>query len=201
MLPRLDLISSQATPSPSPAPLSPPIQAEPQRAPSAFTAHQQTHSLPSSPKVPSSLNPQTPRSTLGRPGPGLGATRVPSSFGNSPSLLDSRPPAPVAPKPPAPNPPYQPSFTTLTPSNVPSQTSTSHQGFNTAPSGPNYNISLPPAQPLTSASPPPPLFASQMSMSGLLAPSRPAQPQWPATASSGTKQLSKDDWGDFDPLA
>ena len=50
-----------------------------------------------------------------------------------------------------------------------------------------------------SSSPPPPLFAQQMSMGGLLAPSKPAQPQW--SGAGGAKQLSKDDWGDFDPLA
>ncbi|KAI1787884.1 other/SCY1 protein kinase [Ganoderma leucocontextum] len=196
---------SGATPSPSPAPLSPPIQSQPQRIASTFTVHQQTQSLPSSPKVLSSLNPHTSRSTLGRPGPGLGATRVPpSSLNNSPFLLDSPPPGSAAPKPPVPKPPFQPSFATLTPSNAPSQTSASqvgYQGFDAAPSGPNYNISLPPAQSLTSTSPPPPLFASQVSLGGVLAPSRPAQPQWPGTTSSGTKQLSKDDWGDFDPLA
>lgn len=39
-----------------------------------------------------------------------------------------------------------------------------------------------------------------MSMNSVLAPSKPAQPQWPGTTGT-TKQLSKDDWGDFDPLA
>ncbi|KAH9930992.1 uncharacterized protein B0H18DRAFT_1116681 [Fomitopsis serialis] len=75
---------------------------------------------------------------------------------------------------------------------------------------PNYNISLTATPPLTSMSSPPltsmgapamtmstpPLFASSPSMSAPLVPSKPAQPSW-----SMPKQLTKDDWGDFDPLA
>lgn len=94
-------------------------------------------------------------------------------------------------------------------------------------SGPNYNISLSqaapmqPLQPSFSALPPmqpsfttqtmapsnpptfssPPLMAPMMApaMSSVLTPSRPPQPAWPANG--GSKALSKDDWGDFDPLA
>jgi SCY1-like protein 2 len=54
---------------------------------------------------------------------------------------------------------------------------------------------------------PPPLFATPMAAaptpptmgmeSGILQPSKPAQPAW----GGGSKQLSKADWGDFDPLA
>ncbi|KAI0340500.1 kinase-like protein [Trametopsis cervina] len=80
---------------------------------------------------------------------------------------------------------------------------------------PNYNISLPPtpavqpslmqplapAMPLMSAMPaisPQPVF-QPASMSSILAPSKPAQPSWSTNGAS--KTLSKDDWGDFDPLS
>lgn len=94
-------------------------------------------------------------------------------------------------------------------------------------SGPNYSISLPqaapmqPLQPSFSALPPmqpsfttqsmapsnPPTFSSPSlmaptmapAMSSVLTPSRPPQPAWPTNG--GSKVLSKDDWGDFDPLA
>ncbi|TCD65416.1 hypothetical protein EIP91_002715 [Steccherinum ochraceum] len=38
-----------------------------------------------------------------------------------------------------------------------------------------------------------------VSMGGVMTPSRPSQPAWPTNG--GSKPLSKDDWGDFDPLA
>ena len=194
----------------TPALSPPPIPPQPQRSTSAFTAHTQTQSLPSSPKISSSLNPHASRSTLGRPGPGLGATRVPStSFNTSAFTLDSSPSPSTAPRPTMASAPstgfMQPTFSALAPSHSAPQ----GPSFNAAPAGPNYNITLPPAQPMqpmqpmqptTSASPPPPFFASQMSMGGMLAPSKPAQPQWPGST-GGPKQLSKDDWGDFDPLA
>lgn len=91
--------------------------------------------------------------------------------------------------------PSQPTFSSFATTGTPPV-----PAYNAAP---NYNITLPtspPLQPTTSASPPPPFFAAQMSMNSVLAPSKPAQPQWPGTAGT-TKQLSKDDWGDFDPLA
>ncbi|EJF65710.1 other/SCY1 protein kinase [Dichomitus squalens LYAD-421 SS1] len=202
------IFSSTSGVTPSPAPLSPPISSQPQRTPSTFTTHQQTQSLPSSPKIQSSLNSHAARSPLGRPSPGLGVTRVSSSsFSNSAFPLNSSSPSNAS------SPfsttssmqPMQPSFPTLTPASVGSQTNsfstiTQAPSF-VAPVGPNYNITLPPAQPSTSTSPPPPFFASQMSMNSVLAPSKPAQPQWPGTTGSSTKQLSKDDWGDFDPLA
>ncbi|KIY43669.1 kinase-like protein [Fistulina hepatica ATCC 64428] len=90
-------------------------------------------------------------------------------------------------------------------------------------SGPNYNISLPSIAPAPSVIPSQPAFAtsppsfpssqptlpsfmntpSQLtpsltpapSMGSILAPSKPAQPTWTP------KKPSKDDWGDFDPLA
>ncbi|KAF8163106.1 other/SCY1 protein kinase [Crassisporium funariophilum] len=78
-------------------------------------------------------------------------------------------------------------------------------------SSPNYNIyssSVGTPTPLPTSNPPPlmpfsmaastPAFPTQPVMSGLLVPSRPAQ-----SSSMGTSSnvLSKDDWGDFDPLS
>ncbi|KAI0374727.1 kinase-like protein [Pilatotrama ljubarskyi] len=151
----------------------------------------QTHSLPSSPKISSALNPNASRSSMNRTAPGVGATRVASgSFPSHISSMDSSPAFAAAPKPQTPTmAPSQPTFSSLAPTH--------------APPAPNYNITLAPVpspQPASSASPPPPFFASQMSMNSVLAPSKPAQPQWPGTTGT-TKQLSKDDWGDFDPLA
>jgi SCY1-like protein 2 len=73
---------------------------------------------------------------------------------------------------------------------------------------PNYNISLTPSAPV--AAPPPPFMAAQpmsmgqapafaqpAGMGAMLAPSKPATPAWGA----GGKKVTKDDWGDFDPLA
>lgn len=74
-------------------------------------------------------------------------------------------------------------------------------------SAPNYNISLPLAQPLQPRAPQlPPSLTPQPSsfvppgMNTLLTPSQPAKPQWPS-GNTTTKTLSKADWGDFDPLA
>lgn len=93
------------------------------------------------------------------------------------------------------------------------------QGFSAPTNGPNCNISLPPApivpsapvapsaplqplqpmQPMQPAVSSPPLFAAP-SIGGVLTPSKPSQPTW-SGSNAGPKQLSKDDWGDFDPLA
>ncbi|KAI0637126.1 kinase-like protein [Trametes polyzona] len=155
----------------------------------------QTQSLPSSPKIPSALNPNASRQSASRTTTGLGATRVPSNSFNS-SIF---PPDPSSASAAAPKPQV------FAPVMAPSQPSFSSFAAPTTnvPPAPNYNITLPaatPMQPTTSASPPPPFFAAQMSMNSVLAPSKPAQPQWPGTSGT-TKQLSKDDWGDFDPLA
>ena len=46
----------------------------------------------------------------------------------------------------------------------------------------------------------PPIFTQVPPLSGgILAPSKPPQHMWPTPGT--TKQLSKDDWGDFDPLS
>lgn len=88
-------------------------------------------------------------------------------------------------------------------------------GMSAPQSGPNYDLggtftnsngngmgngmSLAMSSPPLSAPPPPPMG---MSMNTLLTPSKPAQPAWGGGAGPGTTgQLSKSDWGDFDPLA
>ncbi|KAI0670456.1 kinase-like protein [Trametes maxima] len=174
--------SNQSTPGPQSPPLSPPIPPQPQpqsQRPTSFPAHpiqHHTQSLPSSPKISSALNPNASRSPLSRPTQGLGATRISSSSFNSAIF----PPSPATASAAAPKP------LSSTPSIAPSQ--------------PAFSAAAP-LQPTTSASsPPPPFFAAQMSMNSVLAPSKPAQPQWPG-AGGTTKTLSKDDWGDFDPLA
>lgn len=68
---------------------------------------------------------------------------------------------------------------------------------------PNYDIPLPPSNPIPSFSSlplqpsqpaPPPFFNAGMS---LLAPSKPPQPTWGSTT---TNKPNNNDWGDFDPL-
>lgn len=65
-------------------------------------------------------------------------------------------------------------------------------------STPNYNISLSAAPIVPVATNP--VFPTQAppGMGSVLTPSKPAQPSW---STAGPKQLSKDDWGDFDPLS
>ncbi|EMD38567.1 hypothetical protein CERSUDRAFT_64821 [Gelatoporia subvermispora B] len=65
---------------------------------------------------------------------------------------------------------------------------------------PIHSIAMNPRSFAPVASPPPPPSFAPAAMGSMLAPSRPAQPQWSGSSNS-TKQLSKDDWGDFDPLA
>lgn len=69
------------------------------------------------------------------------------------------------------------------------------------PQGPNYNFSTQPTVSFNS----PPMAAMGVAnsapmglgMGSMLAPSKPAQPSW----GTSSKAPSKDDWGDFDPLA
>ncbi|KAH9842331.1 other/SCY1 protein kinase [Rhodofomes roseus] len=158
----------------------------------------QAQSLPSSPR-PSTTRINSARGTLNRQSRGLGAKPISSSAFNATPFDSSPMSAPAQHRTSlSGSAPMQPTALSFTPSQV---------------SAPNYNISLTATPPLTSMStlpltsmgaPPmtmstPPLFASPPSMSAPLVPSRPAQPSW---SSNGTqKQLTKDDWGDFDPLA
>jgi len=120
------------------------------------------------------------------------------------------------------SPPSQsrPSFSTTSPLQPNFNGGFSHQtGYSAPPQPqpqtPNYNISLPTTTPQLAANPatqpsygallaptPPmmyssPLVATPPAMGSLLAPSRPAQPSWTGSSKKPTKQ----DWGDFDPLA
>ncbi|KAL1947967.1 hypothetical protein VTO73DRAFT_13691 [Trametes versicolor] len=193
--------TSPAAQSPSFSP--PPTAPQTQRAPFPPPIPAQPQSLPSSPKISSALNPTASRPSLASrnaSGLGLGATRVtPSSFNASIFPPDPAPSFGAPPRAQVSTPvmaPSQPTFSSFAATSTPPAPA----AYNAAP---NYNITLPtspPLQPTTSASPPPPFFAAQMSMNSVLAPSKPAQPQWPGTTGT-TKQLSKDDWGDFDPLA
>ena len=173
---------------------------------------QQVQSLPSSPKT-QTFSPAPSRPTLtSRSSRGLGATPAPASSFNSAAF----------------SPPSQsrPTLGGLARSSVSTssplvpQTSQSLQAASTiASNGPYYNISMAPAlvasspqvlpsvplQPTLHAQPmapnlsTPSLFAT--SGMNVLAPSRPPQPTWPTSNGTSNKQLTKDDWGDFDPLA
>lgn len=149
---------------------------------------------------------------VSRPSRGLGATPVPVSSFNSAAFSSQQ-------NRPSLGGSTRSSLSTSSASLSPRALQPPPVSSNAFSNAPNYNISLPPAQIMPSApmvptpAPPmvpaaptlpamssPPLFAAP-SIGNVLTPSRPAQPTWPGTTSSGGKQLSKDDWGDFDPLA
>ncbi|KAJ3559888.1 hypothetical protein NM688_g66 [Phlebia brevispora] len=186
-----------------------PVASPPMQAP-VPPAQQQSMSLPSSPLAANSPPQHTRPHAITRSSRGLGATPISSSSFNSSAFsppTQSRPSL------------FTPARSSLSASNPlnpqPQRQPTLSQSQ--APPAPNYNISLPPAPimssasmapmtPLASSGPmasvmptpaAPPVFATNMG--GILAPSRPAQPSWPTNGTA--KQLSKDDWGDFDPLA
>ena len=184
-----------------PAMTSPPI-------PPPAQSQVQTLSVPSTPQMspaPSSSRP----APVSRSSRGLNTTPAPASSFNSTTFGQTQSRSSLG------N-PARSSLTTSSPLTLqpPAQPL---QGFASAPSnGPNYNISLPPApimpsapmmpgvplQPTMASMPAvasPPLFATP-SVGGVLTPSRPLQSTWPGS-NTGSKQLSKDDWGDFDPLA
>ncbi|RDB21346.1 Protein kinase domain-containing protein ppk32 [Hypsizygus marmoreus] len=136
--------------------------------------------------MPMSTTPLTPGTLTSSP-----STRIPFSTGNStPSrtgfaemMASASPPAP----PPIPN--Y----------NISLSTATSQTG--SVPQLSTFSM------PLAYTVPPPmqhpqsfkfsPLVASPPTTGRMLAPSKPLQPSW----GTSTKKPSKDDWGDFDPLA
>ena len=166
------------------------------------------------------------RSTsISRSSRGLGATPVPASSFNSSAF------APQQSRPSLSGPVRSSLSTSSAPQSPQSHRSPPQVSTNSFSAAPNYNISLPPAQIMPSApvgptpsAPPmmpmtapamaptrvatqalptmssPPLFAAP-SIGNVLTPSRPPQPVWPGTTPSGGKQLTKDDWEDFDPLA
>ncbi|KAH7910173.1 kinase-like domain-containing protein [Hygrophoropsis aurantiaca] len=166
---------------------SPPIQ------PTVVPRHvqNQAQSLPTSPKLATS--------SVSRP-PRLGSKPISTSSFDGPAFLNiAQSDQPVAsPLQTRPLQSQQPSYS-----------------FPSPPShGPNYNISLSPnppftlpmkstssppiqqiPQPLSSASPSLPQYGHPPSMSSLMTPMQPSR-----TNVSSPKPLSKDDWGDFDPL-
>ncbi|EKM55637.1 uncharacterized protein PHACADRAFT_95292 [Phanerochaete carnosa HHB-10118-sp] len=172
---------------------------------------------PAQPQVHSqsaSSSPQLSSAGSSRPSPvsrssrGLGITPLPAPPFNSTAFAQtqSRPPQ---------SGPMRPSLSTSSPlaPQVPAQLLQPSQTISAQANGPNYNISLPPApfvpsapmvpnaplQPVMPLVSSPPLFAAP-SVGGVLTPSRPTQPAWSGN-NTGPKQLSKADWGDFDPLA
>nr|GAT54100.1 kinase-like protein [Mycena chlorophos] len=184
-----------------------------QTSPALSTPVPQPRSVPSSPQQssfqarPSPLGASTitasSSSTSGFSFPSPPVSRP--TLGSAPSGMSmsgfSLPPQPTAPKPnyniSLSTTPIMPSANTLAPALQPSASP--------APVKPNYNISLTPsapmAQPMAFSSPPlsmaasPPPLAMGMGMgSGVLAPSKPAQPSWSST------NKPKNDWADFDPL-
>ncbi|KAG1749082.1 kinase-like domain-containing protein [Suillus paluster] len=158
----------------------------------------QAHSLPSSPRI-------TTMPLVSRPSR-LGAKPVPStsfekSAFTSPSLHPSLPnrisSPPAQPQrltnytmPPPLSSPQKPNY------NI-SFSDIAATSPSTIASVPNYTPSsytpLQPTSPAFSMSSPP-LHASPLSMGSILAPSQPYRP------TTATRPISKDDWGDFDPL-
>ncbi|PSR71142.1 hypothetical protein PHLCEN_2v12988 [Hermanssonia centrifuga] len=190
----------------SPAMSSPPIPPPP------HNLQQESQSLPSSPRI---ANP--PANSFSRPTPtprmsrGMGATPISASSYNASMFTpppQSRPSLPTQSRSSlATSPPLMPQTSQQT---APS----SGYAAQSQSSAPNYNISLSsvpvvshaasmapimPTQPMVPSMASPPLFAAS-NMTSVLAPSKLSQPSW-STASNHPKQLTKDDWGDFDPLA
>ncbi len=190
----------------SPAISSPPILPPP------HNLQQESQSLPSSPRI---ANP--PSNSYSRPTPtprmsrGMGATPISASSYNASMFTpppQSRPSLPTQSRSSlATSPPLMPQTSQQT---APS----SGYAAQSQSSAPNYNISLSsvpvvsqaasmapimPTQPMVPSMASPPLFAAS-NMTSVLAPSKLSQPSW-STASNHPKQLTKDDWGDFDPLA
>ncbi|CCM03862.1 uncharacterized protein FIBRA_06012 [Fibroporia radiculosa] len=166
---------------------SPAIQS-PSASPPIPLPQQQAQSLLSSPRL---SNARTTKSSLGRP-TRLGAVPLSSTSINSATFAPSFDSTPLA---------TQPRSSTFGSSIMIQPMQSSPQPPMTSISQtqvPNYNITLTPTPPMTSMTTPP-IFASPPSMTSTLVPSRPVQSTWPSSGSA--KQLSKDDWGDFDPLA
>ncbi len=169
---------------------------------------QSTQSLPSSPK--SSSPPYAPhKPPISRSSRGLGSTPLPaSSFSTSAFQTPLEPrtslstSSPIQQRPRLSGQTLHPrSSLSVAPPLVPQQSS---PNFSTPTSAfqapkPNYNISLT-ATPMIPTMSSPPVFNQVPPLSGgILAPSNPLQPTWPTGGT--TRQVTKDDWGDFDPLA
>ncbi|THV08015.1 other/SCY1 protein kinase [Dendrothele bispora CBS 962.96] len=158
------------------------------------TAKATPMSTPSLPASSTQSLPSSPRQSVHTP-----ATKLNTFAGNSPSITP-----PIQRSSTAFNsiPSFQPSNQTILPPST------------MQPQKPNYNISLATStsssssQPLSFGTPslsstpimnPSPLGMTGQSpmMGSILTPSKPAQPSW----NSSSNKASKNDWGDFDPLA
>jgi SCY1-like protein 2 len=175
-----------STPSLSPPPTvnpRPPVVSRTSRGLGAIPTSQQAfNSFNSPPLSRPSLSSQTPR----------------SSVGSSP-LASQAPSRPSTSNAPAPN--YNISFnhTPVMSAQPPVMQTTPLAPAMPAMSSMSSMSSMPSMStiPLMSATTAQPLAPA--SMGSILAPSKPTQPTWSANGNS--KTLSKDDWGDFDPLS
>ncbi|KDQ60613.1 hypothetical protein JAAARDRAFT_55341 [Jaapia argillacea MUCL 33604] len=170
----------------------------------------QSQSLPSSPKLQASSVTQPSRPSQLRASRGLGSQTISPTPFNSGAF-----PPPMAPTSPltgsvvrspthltsnvgiAPsqNPNYHLSFSDLSPSHAPTSPPSFHGAQGLGYQFPQFPpLPVSPSLPLSS----PTLQASPPAMGTLLAPSKPSNPSW---VSSSAKRPTKDDWGDFDPLA
>ncbi|KZT03514.1 kinase-like protein [Laetiporus sulphureus 93-53] len=166
-----------------------PVMQSPMVSPPVQPLSTQTQSLPSTPRA-NAMQSNSTGSNFNRPSKGLGAIPVPASSYNAASFAQ-----PTGTQ----NVPIQARQSVSTSNPIPSlQPAIPFSTPANPPLAPNYTISLPPAQHSLTMSTPP-LFASSPGIGAPLIPSKPPQPSWSGTIA--TKQLSKDDWGDFDPLA
>lgn len=157
-------------------------------APSPSSPRSSISAIPSPPKL-SSLQQRSSQYTTPNAASSFTAVRQSSGFSGASLPLQpmmvrdlSQPTysSPIQAPPPKPN--YNISLQNTAPPIIPTQ-----------PSQPNYAVANMAAQSFAFQ----PLVATPPAMGSLLAPSKPLQPSW----GNSTKKPSKDDWGDFDPLA
>jgi len=180
-----------------------PVLQSPAISPPGPSMMAKNQSLPTSPNQPSfatSAEVTPARAGLDRSTRGLGVAPIPSTSFDAASSAQ-----PVLPMTSSPS-QYPQQKTALSMPMIPQTQRTAPPATVTPPAqqwqAPNYNISLDrsaPSAPLFASQHTPTQFSSPHTMSNVLLPSKPAQPQWPGIQQS--KQLSKADWGDFDPLA
>ncbi|OAX40509.1 kinase-like protein [Rhizopogon vinicolor AM-OR11-026] len=166
---------------------------------SSSSLSNQTHSIPSSPRISSTQSVSRPSRLGAKPIPtttfdkSAFTSPIPQSGQPdrilTPPLQPQRPTSYTFPSPPLSSPQkpnYNISFSDVAPT-APSTITPTPRYI------PSSYTSLQPTSPAFSMSSPP-LHASPLSMGSILAPSQPARP------TTATKPISKDDWGDFDPL-
>ncbi|OCH95578.1 kinase-like protein [Obba rivulosa] len=178
-------IQSPAIPPPV-SPLQPQLTQSPPQIQSLPSTPRLTHSVTSSPSSSNvAVSATSARLALNRRG--LGAKPVSSNTTNS-ALFDALSASPSSTR----------SSLSTTPTFNSQGQAFQRQPQSQQPAIHNAAINPMPLVPMASSPPPPPFVPA--TMGSLLAPSRPAQPQW-SGSSNAAKQLTKDDWGDFDPLA